>query len=100
MQDQHIAHLRGLLSRGDLVLFTGAGFSAGATSISGRKVPSVEELRQALWAIAFPGEAIDDRSNLGDVYEVAVTRHRNQTGQTIGRLLRVDANSLPDAYRL
>jgi hypothetical protein len=81
------------------VLFTGAGFSAGALTESGTEVPSVDGLRRALWDIAFPEYEFDEPS-LGDVYEAAMKTRGPQTTETMRRLLSVDPGGLDDGYRL
>jgi hypothetical protein len=85
------------LRRGEVILFTGAGFSLDAMNRGGAHVPSVSALRAALLEVAF-GEPIDDGSSLGDAYEVAVTTARNNTRDLLEDQLRVDAASLPESY--
>lgn len=59
------------ISRGEVILFTGAGFSLSAKSNSGEAIPGVGKLRELLWSIGFAGESLDEASKLGDIYEVA-----------------------------
>jgi hypothetical protein len=87
------------MARGEVVLFTGAGFSYSARAVSGRQLPSPAELREILWPLAFPGEQLDQESSLGDVYELAVNRARNAVRDTLQQHLRVDHEKLPDSYR-
>lgn len=87
------------LSRGEIVLFTGAGFSMAARN-SGGAIPSVSELRSLLWELAFPGEAQDEGSTLGDLFDVAVRRSGNRVRDLLQARFRVDPRSLPDAYQV
>ena len=46
-------------TRGEVILFTGAGFSFGAKDHSGRPIPSVGDLKKEIWDLLYPGEAFD-----------------------------------------
>jgi len=50
-------------TRGEVILFTGAGFSFGAKDHSGRPIPSVllsvSDLKKEIWDLLYPGEAFD-----------------------------------------
>ena len=87
------------MSRGDLILFTGAGFSLSATSRSGQHIPSVKDLRELLWPIAFPGIQIDNESSLGEVFQCALNTAGGRVRQTMQTALDVDPSSLPECYR-
>ena len=78
------------MSRGDLILFTGAGFSLSATSRSGQHIPSVKDLRELLWPIAFPGIQIDNESSLGEVFQCALNTAGGRVRQTMQTALDVD----------
>ena len=69
-----------------------------ANSRGGEAVPSVRQLREKLWAIAFPGEPPDETSSIGDIFEVAVSTARNRTQALFEESLRVDVNALPEVY--
>lgn len=45
IDDSDLARLRSQATRGELILFTGAGFSVGAKNHSGQPVPSSSELK-------------------------------------------------------
>jgi hypothetical protein len=93
------AYLARQISQGRVVLLTGAGFSLDARSVSGQQIPSVNTLRTRLAEIAFPGEALDDRSSLQDVYYVAASHAGTKTRDLLNALLRVDINGVPEHYR-
>lgn len=90
------------LARGEVILFTGAGFSRAAMNRTGNSVASVEELKAALWNCAFPGEGRnpDPTSQLGDLFHCASSSAANKTKEALDDLLRVDADSLPEAYQV
>ena len=94
------ARLRRQLGRGQLILFTGAGFSCGAFARSGRPIPTAEELKRELWRLAFPSKSVvDERSELGDVFELAVARAGNASRELLSDLLKVDVERSPDRFR-
>lgn len=100
LENAQRARLGQLFARGDAVLFTGAGFSRTAKSPDGQLVAGVEDLREALWPLAFGDAPLDANSTLGDTYAVAVRQARNATRDVLERRLRVHPDSLPDAYRV
>lgn len=87
------------ISRGDLILFTGAGFSLNARTRGSGNLASVGHLKTLLWPIAFPGEDIDPSSSLGDIYECAVRRGGGQVAEVLRSALAVDESNVPDTYR-
>lgn len=88
------------MKNGELVLFTGAGFSAEAISVAGTKVPVGAALRETLWQFAYPGEPFEESSALGDLYQIAVRRAQNRLGDELRRILTVNHSELPDFYRI
>jgi Mrp family chromosome partitioning ATPase len=94
------SRLKRQLASGNLVLFTGAGFSYAAVSVSGRPVPSVKVLKDELWRLAFPNDhVVDPQSQLGDTFELAVSRNRNNTRDLLYSLLKVDAVNTPARFQ-
>lgn len=75
------ARLRAQASRGELILFTGAGFSAGAKDRSGRSVPTVGELKRELWQLCYLTDAYDDASSLGDLYAAALRKSKSPVAE-------------------
>lgn len=86
------------LEQGRVVLFTGAGFSRDAVSVSGDPIPLGSELKELLWELAFPGDPIDE-SSLGEVFDVAVRQKQSQVGELLRERLTVNRESLPEYYR-
>ena len=88
------------MSRGQLVLFTGAGFSSGAKDRNGRDVPGSTELRDLLLEIAFPGERPDPETSLGEAYSVALKRNRNSVRGLLETRLSLSPDTLPELFHL
>ena len=93
-----LPRLRSQMSRGQLILFTGAGFSAGAKNRGGSPLPSSRELRDLLLAIAYPGDTPDTNTTLGDAYSVGLMKDRVSVRELLATRLSVDSGSLPDYY--
>ncbi|MRG98659.1 SIR2 family protein [Polyangium spumosum] len=84
---------------GRVVLFTGSGFSWGATDSEGNRLPIGPALAREIWDICFPGEAFDNESTLQDLFQTALVKHRSALMALLQRRLRVAPSSLPDYYR-
>jgi energy-coupling factor transporter ATP-binding protein EcfA2 len=91
--------LAGQLSRGELILFTGAGFSGDAHNADDQPIPGAPELRDALWHLAFPGESVDETAQLGEVFECAVRTTRNATRDLLRQRLTAAPTRLNPVYR-
>lgn len=100
VDDSLLARLHSQMSRADVVLFTGAGFSAAAQDPAGRTLPTGSVLTTELWNLAFPGEAFVPGTRLGDVFFAAKTRGETALRTFIRNRLSVRADNLPDWYRL
>lgn len=82
------------MSRGEVVLFTGAGFSRGALDHSGRELPQVRELTQEIAHLVWPDDEPDPDLSLPDTYAAALREHRGQLGELIRTRLTVDPQSV------
>lgn len=96
--DDVIQYLRGRLRRGELGLFTGAGFSLDAIAADGQSIPSVDDLKAILWPIGFDNEPLDPDSSLADTFDAALDRSPSRLKETLESCLRVDSHSLPEYY--
>ncbi len=99
MTQELLRLLGGQLERGELILFTGAGFSMASHAADGEAVPGVAELKTILWPIAFPGENFDPGSGLGDIFDCALRQSTARVVSVLNRCLKVDSGSLPETYR-
>ena len=94
-----VSRLKAQVSRAELVLFTGAGFSANAYDRSGTPLPSAWQLKKELWALCYPEAPFDESAPLADLYDAARRRKSPALTELLERRLLVDADSLPEFYR-
>ncbi|MGA2186347.1 MAG: hypothetical protein ABSH47_25305 [Bryobacteraceae bacterium] len=99
LDSNDLARLRSQTARGELILFTGAGFSAGARDHSGVAIPSSGDLRRELWQLCYPSEDFDDSSSLGDLYAASLRKTKSGLLRLIQARLTVDPDSLPEYYQ-
>ncbi len=98
LEAHDFARLRSQASRGELILFTGAGFSLGAEDYSGRPIPSSQDLKRELWQLCYPGEAYDDSSSIGDLYSAGMRQKKSDLSDLLQSRLTVNPESLPEYY--
>jgi hypothetical protein len=99
IDDSDLARLRSQATRGELILFTGAGFSLGAKNHSGQPIPSSSELKRLLWQLCYRDEPFDEWSSLGDLYAAALRRSKSELNSLLQSRLTVHPESLPDYYQ-
>ena len=99
MDSHDFQRLRNQISRGEVILFTGAGFSRDATDGEGQPIPSPRELAERLFSLLYTGQDFEDGTSLGELYAVAVKRDPRAVQTLLARHLCVDPNSLPEYYR-
>jgi hypothetical protein len=89
--------LAGVIGSGEAMLFTGAGFSAGARDLEGKPLPDSEHMLRELWPIVFDTDAPDD-SSLPDLYDAALLRAPERLHDYVAARLRVGDHALPRHY--
>jgi hypothetical protein len=99
MDQAERARFATLMSRGQLVLFTGAGFSRHVETRDGNEVPMPRELAELLWPIGFPDEPFEQGTPLAEIYEVAFRRNEGKVGDLLTRCLTVRPETLSDQYK-
>lgn len=99
MQDNLKARLKSQISRGEPILFMGAGFSTEAFDINGENVPGSKQLSKELWQIAFRDQEYDNTASLGDTFYSAKQRSLSRVSELIGSRLSIDSQSLPEFYK-
>ncbi len=77
------------MSRGEVVLFTGAGFSVGALDHSGRPIPQVADLTNEIARLVWPDDDPDPELSLPDTYAAALREKRNPLGDLVRERLTV-----------
>ncbi len=98
LSSNNLAYLERQLRLGNLVLFTGAGFSLGAKDIRGRPLPLGGAVATELWEHIYPGEAYDN-SSLQDIFEACQRSNRKQLALYLKERFSVDSASLPSWYQ-
>ncbi|MDE0000530.1 MAG: hypothetical protein OXQ89_22535 [Rhodospirillaceae bacterium] len=93
-----MARLASQISRGEPVLFLGAGFSLRAKTQSGKNVPDSHRLTRDLCQIAFPNDEFDPNVTLGDAYYCALSRARKRLQNYIADQFTISSESLPQFY--
>ena len=93
-----VPYLKSRLERGDMVLFTGAGFSRAARNVLGEHVPSVDTLRAALSELVYPGKPLADDDALQDLFGLARQRAWNRLRDLLRLQFNVARDSIPDMY--
>jgi SIR2-like domain len=78
------------MARGEVVLFTGAGFSVGACDSGGKPIPQVAQLTREIAQIVWPDEELDDELSLPDTYAAALRENRKALTDLIRARLTVD----------
>lgn len=88
--------MRRQLATGEVVLFTGAGFSHDAVASDGRPVAEVKELKEELARLAFPSNlTAASESSLADLFEVAVSRASGSVRNLFDSRLKIDRTRTP-----
>lgn len=98
ISDSIRARLRSQVSRGEPILFMGAGFSLAAQDMNGCELPSSKSLCRELSAIAFPGASFDESTRLGDAFFAAKQSSATTTAAHLRSRLSVNSNTVPDFY--
>ncbi len=97
--DHIVPRLQSQISRGEPVLFLGAGFSIEAIDSSGDRLPTSRELTEEFWKIAFPSEPCERSVRLGDAYYAAEQHSSTSLLTYIRNRLSCNAETLPEFYR-
>jgi hypothetical protein len=98
LQSVYIPHLREQFRNGRPILFTGAGFSADASSIRGGNLPTGRSLTKLLWPICFPSDPYDADTSLQDLYGYALQRERTRLTELLVNTFTVSDADLPAWY--
>ncbi|MCL5959689.1 MAG: SIR2 family protein [Chloroflexi bacterium] len=93
-----LARLQAQVSRGEPVLFLGAGFSVEAIDTTGQRIPTATQLTEEFWKLVFPGDPFDPTANLGEAFQSAKIRNPKGLKTLISERLSVDAEGLDPSY--
>lgn len=92
-----IRELARIISSGEAMLFTGAGFSSDARDVDGNCLPDSAQMIAELWPLCF-GTDPPDESSLPDLYDVALMRAPDLLRTYVDRRLRIGDSPLPGHY--
>jgi len=98
--DEIAVRLKDQMARGEVILFTGAGFSYGATDRHGSPIPQVVQLKKEIWELLWPGDEGIEESSLADSYAAALSEAGNRLGELMRRRLTVLPESVTDLHHL
>lgn len=98
LSDNDRAYLARHLGLGNVVLFTGAGFSLGARDIRGRPLPSGAVVAQELWPLAYPDDPLDN-SSLQDIFEGLQRSNPKKLAAYLKDRFSIDGGTLPSWYQ-
>jgi len=98
IEPSDLARIRSQATHGELILFTGAGFSLSAKDHTGQTIPSSQELKREIWQLCYPDDPFDNSCALGDLYAAALQQERAALEYLLHTRLIVDPASLPDYY--
>jgi hypothetical protein len=99
LEPTDLARLRSQASRGELILFTGAGFSLGTKDHAGRTIPSSYELKRELWRLCYADDPFDEHCALGDLYAAALRKNKSALTELLRTRLTIAPQSVPDYYQ-
>jgi hypothetical protein len=89
--------LAAVITSGEAMLFTGAGFSSSARDVEGNPLPDSAQMSRELWSLVFEADEPDD-SSLQDLYDAALLRAPDRLRAYVAARLRVGDHELPAHY--
>jgi len=92
-----LTDLAGVISSGQAMLFTGAGFSSGTRDLEGNPLPDSAQMARELWPLVFEAEE-PDGSSLQDLYDAALLRAPERLHAYVAARLSIGAHELPAHY--
>ena len=90
--------LHNIIGSGRAILVTGAGFSANVKDATGHDFPTAGELAKEIWPIAFPNEAFDSGSSLGEIFRVAANTNATRLREHLELCFTADPETIPRRY--
>lgn len=97
IEKQFEDHIKNQLELGNIILFTGAGFSLSAKNKLNINLPTGNQLAESLWKQIKPDKAFDN-GTLEDVFSAAMLANKGKTAKHLREMLNVDSASLPTWY--
>ena len=99
LNSTYVPHIKNQTRTANLILFTGAGFSAGARNILGSNLPLGNELKQKYWKLCYADDEFEEDSKLADLYDACLIKNRKELISTTRNLFSIKNKSLENWYR-
>lgn len=93
-----VPYLADRLRRGDMLLFTGAGFSRAAQNVDRDAFPLLNELRPLLWDLCYPGQPIHPSTSVQSLFSTAKARAGGKLKALLQRKLTAIPEGVPSLY--
>lgn len=90
----YVPHLRGQIEIANPILFIGAGFSLGASSINRLPLPTSTELLTAIWELCFGKTPVEDGTVLQDVFDCALRERPADLANLMINRFSVDSTTI------
>ena len=85
---------------GEVVLITGAGFSADLKDFYGDHLPIGTSLAKEIWPLVFGSEPFDDSTSLSEIFQLALDESKIGLKEQLDKIFHVDPNSLPQRFNI
>lgn len=93
-----VPYLAERFRRGDMLLFTGAGFSRAAQNLDRDQFPLLNDLRPVLWDLCYPGEPIHPSTAVQSLFSTAKARAGGKLKSLLQRKLMAVPEGVPSLY--
>jgi len=100
LKNTYIPHIRTQIRVGNIILFTGAGFSLGAKNILGEHPPLANDLKKIYWELCYGEEEFDDESSLMDIFDSCLRKNPKSLRERTLQALTLQRGSLEEWYNL
>ena len=100
LKDTYIPHIKSQVRSANSILFTGAGFSLGATNILGETPPLARNLKLLYWNLCYGDDELDGGFSLSDIYGDCLNKKPKELRDKTLEKLTIRAGSLDDWYSM
>ena len=95
----YIPHIKSQIQAGNVILFTGAGFSLGSKNINDEISPLANDIKLLYWNLLYGESELDESCTLTDIYDVCLKKNRKELTNLTRDKLTIQSNSLENWYR-
>lgn len=100
LNSYYIPHIKSQIQAGNIILFTGAGFSQGSKNIHDETPPLAKDIKLLYWNLLYSDSELDESCTLTDIYDVCLKKNRKALINLTRDKLTIQSNSLENWYRL